>query len=141
MTPTTKSYLIAAQQYMYKDVEGYGKISYPNRELSKQINMSESSIRKCNKELEYNDYLSIVKNKSVDLETGFNTETKLYKLKEIGQAIIWTLKNHEDKINQNSSDIIQNKEEIDLLKQQLKSQQELLDKLLKNDNKRESFSI
>ena len=39
------------------------------------------------------------------------------------QHIIWTLKNHEDRITQNTED-------INFLKQQLQSQQELILKLL-----------
>ena len=37
LTPTTKSYLIAIQQYMYKDIEGLGKLSLSNREIAKNI--------------------------------------------------------------------------------------------------------
>ena len=102
ISPTTKSYLIAAQQFMFKNIKGVGKISYPNTNLSQQINMPESTIRKCNKELERKNYLTIINNKSRDLETGCKTDTKLYDLNKLGQAIIWTLKDHEDRITENT---------------------------------------
>lgn len=96
---TAKSYLVASQQYMYKDVEGYGKISYSNADLSKQINMPETTIRRCNQELERNNYLTIIKNECRDLESGCKSDTKIFDLNKLGQAIIWVLKTHEDRLN------------------------------------------
>lgn len=130
---TTKSYLVASQQYMFKDIEDYGKISMPNTELSNCINMPESTIRKCNKELERKNYLTIIKNESRDLETGCKTDTKLFKLRELGQAVIWTLKDHEDRINQNADDIQMLKEEIKALKEKDLEKDKLIQKLL-SDN-------
>lgn len=128
ITPTTKSYLIAAQQFMYKDTEGVGKISYPNTTLSEQINMPESSIRKCNMELERKNYLTIVRNEARDIETGCKTDTKIFNLNKLGQAIIWVLQNHEERIEQNTEDIAK-------LKEKLNDQQKLIDKLLKEREK------
>lgn len=96
---TTKAYLIASQKYMFKDVEGIGKISYTNKDLSNKINMSESSISRSNSELESKGYLTILNNKSFDLESGCNKTTKIYNLNKLCQGIIWVLKNHEDRIN------------------------------------------
>ncbi len=124
LTPTTKAYLVAAQQYMYKDTEGFGKISYSNYDLANKINMSESCIRKCNQELKKENYLVSVDNKNRDIETGCKTDTKLFKLAELGQAIIWKLKEHENKIEQNTENIIE-------LSKKIEAQQKLIDKLLK----------
>ena len=88
LTPTTKAYLVASQQYMYKDVENYGKVGFSNVELAKQINMPEATIRKCNHELASKDYLTIIKNENRDLQTGCKTETKLIELSKLGQAIV-----------------------------------------------------
>lgn len=88
LTFVTKSYLIATQQYMYKNTEGIGKVSYPNTTLSAMINMPESTIRKCNRELESKNYLQIVKNEARDIETGIKTDTKIFELSKLGQAII-----------------------------------------------------
>lgn len=129
---TTKSYLVASQQYMFQDVEGFGKISYPNTELSEKINMPESTIRKCNQELKRKNYLTIIENESRDLETGCKTETKLFDLNELGQAVIGALKNHEDRISKNTDDIEYLRKEIEQLKEDNKQKNILLSKLIKN---------
>lgn len=136
ISPTTKSYLIAAQQFMFKNIKGVGKISYPNTNLSQQINMPESTIRKCNKELERKNYLTIINNKSRDLETGCKTDTKLYDLNKLGQAIIWTLKDHEDRITENTENIkelIKKDQEKDKLIEAMQREIEELKKASQNN--------
>jgi DNA-binding transcriptional regulator YhcF (GntR family) len=96
---TSKSYLIASQEFMYKDLENFGKISYSDREMSEKINMSHSTISKCNKELEKLGVLSIVKNNTKEIDTDCNKNTKIYNLAKLGQEIIWTLQNHENRLN------------------------------------------
>lgn len=123
---TTKSYLVASQQYMYKDVEGVGKIGLSNRNLSQEINMPESTIRRCNAELVSKDYLTILKNEKKDLQTGCFTDTKIMKLKQLGQAVIWTLCDHEEQIRQNTQDISK-------LAERLNQQEQLIQRLL-NEN-------
>lgn len=124
---TTKSYLVASQQYMHKDIEGIGKISYSNKNLSDKINMPESTIRKCNLELERKNYLTIIKNECRDLETGCKTDTKIFNLNELGQAIIWTLKNHEDRLDEHD-------ERLTKLEQENQAQKKLIEQLLKERN-------
>ncbi len=134
---TTKSYLIATQQYMYKDIENLGKLSISNVNLSKEINMPESTIRKCNAELVSKDYLTILKNENRDLQTGCKTETKLFELNKLGQAIIWALCDHEDRIQQNTNDInaLRNEfhEKFDKQADIIDKQAKLIDKLM-NEN-------
>ena len=132
---TTKSYLVASQQYMYQDVKGYGKISFPNTELSEKINMPESTIRKCNQELKRKNYLTIIENESRDIETGCKTETKLFNLNELGQAVIWVLKSHEDRINNHEDRLAKLEEENE-------KQRKLIEKLLKEkETESVEFSI
>lgn len=134
---TTKSYLVATQQYMYKDIENLGKLSISNVNLSKEINMPESTIRKCNAELVSKDYLTILKNENRDLQTGCKTETKLFELNKLGQAIIWALCDHEDRIQQNTNDInaLRNEfhEKFDKQADIIDKQAKLIDKLM-NEN-------
>lgn len=134
---TTKSYLVASQQYMYKDVEGLGKIGLSNRNLSQEINMPESTIRRCNAELVSKDYLSIIKNEKNDIQTGCATDTKIMKLKQLGQAIIWSLCDHEDRIQQNTNDIDALRDEFtekfDKQADIIDKQAKLIDKLM-NEN-------
>ena len=98
---TEKSYIIASQQYMFKDEEE-GKINYNNRELSKLINMPESTISKCNRSLERKGYLE-----------GSSEIVKKFQLRELDQLFIWKFKEQDEKIQKNSED-------IDYLKRELK---------------------
>ena len=134
LSPTAKAYLISIQQYMYKDVEGIGKMSLSNRELAKNINTSEFTVRQCNNELERNNYLTVVKNLNKDLETGCKTETKIFNLKELGQAIIWKIKDHEERINENT-------ESIKDLQNKVAEQSKLISKLLEERNQSTEFKI
>lgn len=135
---TTKSYLIASQQFMYKDVENLGKLSFSNRELADQINMPESTIRRCNAELVSKDYLTILKNESKDIQTGCKTDTKLYDLNKLGQAVIWAICNHEDRIQQNTEDINILKARLDKQDEQLAEYKKLVDRLLKDKELQDS---
>ena len=54
-----KSYIIASQQYMFKE-NNVGKISMTDIDLAKKINMSNSTISRCNHSLSSKGYLDIV---------------------------------------------------------------------------------
>lgn len=125
ISPGAKAFVAASQQYMYKDVEGEGKLSISNKELAEKINSSETSVRRYNKELERKNYLTILKNESRELETGCKTETKLYHLNDLGQAIIWTLQDHEDRITNTES-------RIERLEKEMAEKDKLIRKLLKD---------
>lgn len=130
---TTKAYIAASQQYMYTDIEGIGKISYSNRELADKICMSESTIRRCNIELTNKKLLIEEDNKNRDSETGCHTKTKIFNLSELGQLIIWKLKNHEERITKIEENSKKDKEEIKELK---KTVQFLMNYIVKqSDNK------
>lgn len=129
ITTNSKSYVIATQQHMFKDIQNYGKLSTTNRELSKLINMPESTIRKCNNELKQKGYLIEVNNKSID-NSGFKTKTKIFNLAKLGQAIIWKLKDHEEKIDKNTK-------EINQLKEIVLNQQKLIDSLITKTSSKE----
>lgn len=98
---TAKSYLIAAQQFMIKnEIEGEGKISYSNQQLSEKINMPATTIRDCNRELIDKHFMTIVKNECINPVTGCKNDTKIIELNSLGQAIVWTLAAHDEKLNQ-----------------------------------------
>lgn len=128
LTFTEKSYIAATQQYMYKDIEGIGKVSYTNKELAEKINMTESTISRTNNSLIRKNYLTIVKNEAKDIETGCKTDTKIFNLNKLGQAIIWVLQNHEERIEQNTEDIKE-------LKRKIEEQSKLIKILLKEREK------
>lgn len=92
---TEKSYIVASQQYMFKEPNsGEGNIAFKNKELSQLINMSESTISRCNHSLEKKGYLE-----------GASNLVKRFQLRELDQLFIWKFKEHEEKIQKNSEDI------------------------------------
>lgn len=86
---TEKAYLACSQKYMIKE-KGKGIIQYTNEELSKLINMPKSTISKVNRSLESKNLLTVVEN-------GLKN-TKVFDMNAYGQAIVFILKNHEERI-------------------------------------------
>ena len=113
LTPEEKSLIIVEQQYMFKDQEGYGKITYTDLELSDKINMSYNSIVKHHKSLEKKGYLSSIKTRAKDSETGILVKEKLFHLDELGQAIVFTLQNHEERLGKTET-------RVEVLEKQIK---------------------
>jgi len=105
-----KAYIIATQQFMFKDKEGLGKISYSDSELSKIINMDKRTIAKYDKSLEEQGYLSIINTNKKDLITGLKNSEKIFHLDELGQGIIWALQKHEEDINKLKENNVELKE-------------------------------
>lgn len=103
LTFTEKSYIVAAQQYMFKDNEE-GKISYKNNELSKLINMTEATISRCNHSLKKKGYLE-----------GASELVKKFQLRELDQLFIWKFKEQDEKIEKNTEDIREIKKKLELL--------------------------
>ena len=95
-----KAYIAASQQYMFKDIENYGKMSYSRKELSNILNVSEDSIYRCDNTLKNKGYLLELDMGIKDLGTGCSEKEKLFKLKKVGQAFLWKLKEHDDSINE-----------------------------------------
>lgn len=104
LTFKEKAYLLATQQFMIKE-NNEGKVSYTNSTLSSKINMSESSISRCNKSLVNKQYLTILDTKSKDLESGTLTSEKMFHLTKFEQQVVFVLKNHEDRITSNEEKI------------------------------------
>lgn len=117
LTFTEKAYQLAAQQYQFKE-NGIGK---SNKELSEKINMS-----RCNKSLESKGYLDIIKAK----KQGSGITINDFHLDEL--AIVFTLQNHENRINKNTEDIESLKKDMKII---LKENQELKAKLEEIENK------
>lgn len=113
LSPNEKAYLIVSQQFMFKDIEGEGKISYSDTQLAEKINMSYNSVTKYNKSLKEKGYLDIIKTSKKDTTTGLYVQEKLFHLNELEQAIVFALQNHEERIGKTESD-------IELLKRQMK---------------------
>ena len=120
LTFLEKSYIIASQQYMFKS-NGTGSLSYSTRELAEKINMSTATISRCNNSLQEKNFLTVVENNCKDALTGASTETKIFHLNEFGQAVVGMLKDHEDRITENTEDINQLKKQNELMMKEIAS--------------------
>lgn len=105
LTPQEKAYVIAVQQYMFKNVKGYGKVSFTTGELAMLINMPEWKIRKLDRSLQEKGYLSVVKLKSRDFVTGRNRTERIFDMKLIGQQLIWRLFRNNELIEQKEKEL------------------------------------
>lgn len=132
---TEKAFIAAMQQYMYTDIEGYGKVSYTNEEIAKKLNISEKSVRNIQKSLEKKSYLVTVKNRSVDLVTKCSKTTKIFNLEKLGQAIIWKLGEHEQAIQKHDKELDQINNKILELEKRLEEQKLIIKALFEQNSK------
>ena len=95
--PKEKAYILATQQYMFKDTKGYGKLSYSDKELADKINLSPARIGKLNDGLIEKGYLSLLRS---DVRNGIAFgENKIYHLDELGQAVVFAIQKHDQKLD------------------------------------------
>ena len=115
-----KSYILSTQQYMFKHPETQtGTTSLSTRELESKIGISHSSIIRCQHSLADKNYLDIVKTSAKEIETGCCKNAQIFHLDTLGQAVVFTLMDHEDKINENSEDIYELKQTIKEMKKEM----------------------
>lgn len=125
LSPLEKSYIMAAQQYMFKDVEGFGKLGFRVKDLSGLINMSEWNIYKCDNSLHEKGYLDIVPTQQRDFETGLPLPLKVFNMELLGQGILWKLKGSYKRIMSNIKYLRQLERNMMLLRKQLLQVQQL----------------
>lgn len=130
ITSSEKAMYTALQQNLIKDVTGFGKTTYDYFEISEKINMPYKTVLENMKSLEKKGLLDIVKTDKKDPITGVMKQEKIFHLDELGQAIVFTLQNHEDRINDNTSDIKTLQKQVDIL---IKENRELK-KVIENKN-------
>lgn len=130
-----KSYIVASQQFMFKDTPGFGKISYTDKKLSEILNIPEATLISLEKSLQEKGYLSVIPESHY--KSGIHINNKFFKLDELGQNIVFALQNHEERlleVEETLSDEIKNLKQ--LIAKMGKSNQWLTQKLLeqKDDN-------
>lgn len=86
--PNVKAYIIASQQLMFKDKEGFGKMTYSSSELAPLINLDKRTIDKYDIMLKQQGLLSIIKTNKVNEITGLPEVEKIFHLSEMDQSII-----------------------------------------------------
>lgn len=100
-----KAYILAFQEYLFKDNEGVGITSYSDKEIAEKLNMDVRTITKYNNELKDAGFLDIIETTDKNKETGLTVQEKIFHLTKLEQGIIWVLKNHEEQIQENSRTI------------------------------------
>lgn len=124
---TEKAYLAATQQFMFKN-NNVGTTLFSNEELSKKINMPIKTIYKCDSALKDKGYLTILHSKG---EGGLQSQEKVFNLAEFGQAVVFALQNHEERIENAEDSIDQLKKDLHKALSELKKLREDHDLLLK----------
>lgn len=124
-----KAYILATQQYMFKNKETQnGIVTYNNVELSKRINTSPSTISRLDSSLKEKEVLNINILTQKDQKTGLPIREKIFHLSKIEQAIVFILGNHEERIQENTNEILLLKERMDKLERENKELKEKLKK-------------
>lgn len=129
LSPEEKALIIVEQQYMFKDQDGIGKITYTDLELSEKINMSYNTIVKYHNSLREKGYLDLIKTKAKDSNTGLVINEKIYHLDELGQAVVFILQNHEERIGDNENKINVLEKQIKILMNDSKEKDKEIEKL------------
>lgn len=127
LTFSEKAQLVASQQHLFKDPKtGDGTTNYSTRQLAEIINMPESTVRKNLNSLINKGYVEVKEIK--DEYTGLVTKQKIYHLTKLEQAIVFILKNHEDRLTQQEDRLSQQEQELRELKEFLLQDKEMQDK-------------
>ena len=118
LTKAEKLQILCTQQYMFKE-NGVGKISYSDNELAEKTGLNRNTIAKTNQSLMQKGFATQVTLATRDPETGLMNKETIYHLDEIGQAIVFKLKEHDDRIVKNEEDIESLKKDNELLRREL----------------------
>ena len=121
LTKAEKLHILCTQQYMFKE-NGIGKITYSDAELSEKTGLNRHTISKTNQSLIEKGFAEQIILRSKNPETGLMDKETVFNLNELGQAIVFKLKEHQDRIDKHDEEIEELKRTVAELKQQLRSQ-------------------
>ena len=121
LTKAEKLHILCTQQYMFKE-NGVGKVTYSDAELSEKTGLNRHTISKTNQSLIEKGFAEQIVLKSKNPETGLMDKETIFHLNELGQAIVFKLKEHEERIDKHDEEIEELKRTVAELKQQLRSQ-------------------
>lgn len=131
LTYMEKAYVVAIQQYMFKDVEDLGKVSFTTKQLSDLINMPEWEIWKHDRSLQDKGYLNLVKTKNRDFATGLPMTERMFDMEKLGQHLIWLLFKNTQRIRQNSERIKKLQKDLMMMRKLVAQQGKEITKLKK----------
>lgn len=121
LTKAEKLHILCTQQYMFKE-NGVGKVTYSDAELSEKTGLNRHTISKTNQSLIEKGFAEQIILRSKNPETGLMDKETIFHLNELGQAIVFKLKEHEERIDKHDEEIEELKRTVAELKQQLRSQ-------------------
>ena len=128
LSKAEKLQILCTQQYMYKTqikdengvVQGLGSISMSDSQLAKRTGLERHTIAKNNQSLIQKGFASQITLQTKDPETGLVNKQTIYRLNEIGQAIVFAIQNHENRLNEQDIRIEQLEKMVALLTRELK---------------------
>lgn len=101
LTKSEKLQILCTQQYMIlDDSTQQGKISYSDRELSEKTGLDYRTIKKNHNSLIDKGFVNQITLQTKDPITGLINKETIYHLDKVGQAVIFALRNHEQRICQ-----------------------------------------
>lgn len=113
LTPNEKALIIAESKYMYKhDKDKTGQNTFTNKILSEEIHMPESTISKCNRSLVKKGFLKL---EPIENSEGKIVQKKIFDLEKLGQAVVFILKNHEERIQQTENKVSNVEKKLDFI--------------------------
>ena len=101
LTPGLKGYLAIIQPYMNTSDGQYGVIGMRDLDLAKRTHLSRKTIYTYNRQLQELGFMVNGKSHLPDIieNSGCKGNVKIYDPKSYGQAIIFALRNHEERLN------------------------------------------
>lgn len=118
LTKAEKLQILCTQQFMFKE-NGVGKISYSDEELAEKTGLNRHTIARTNNSLVQKGLATQVTLKTRDPQTGLMNRETMYYLDEMGQAIVFKLKEHEDRLDKTEEDIESLKKDNELLRREI----------------------
>lgn len=128
LTKSEKLQILCTQQYMFKN-DGIGKLTYSDNELSKLTGLDRRTIAINNNLLSSKGYMTQVAVKTKDAETGLVNKETIYHLNELGQAIVFTIQNHEERLNENEKKLDDTRKDVSILLNEIKGLRKELNEL------------
>lgn len=114
LSKSEKFQILCTQQYMYKN-DGIGKITYSDKELCELTGIDHRTLKRNNQSLIKKGYMTEIYLQKRDSETGLMNKETIYHLNELGQAIVFAIQNHENRIQNIEEKMNKRDKDIDLL--------------------------
>lgn len=121
LSKSEKLQILCTQQYMYK-ANGVGKITYSDKQLEELTGLNRETLSKNNRSLMKKGLMTEITLCGHDKETGFSDRERVYHLDQFGQAVVFAINNHEERINKTEADINDLKAMIEKLTEENRKQ-------------------